>query len=807
MQNGRNSMDFSSEKSKAQAAKSLGIRRPPTRFRSGSLPNGGDDKIAASESDGSMVKSLFAETRDVCEQAHRQMMSQSFQTDNDSLITNGFRSIGDDSDDLRRLEMKKSSSDENLSSFSPATCAADANVDYEDDTPADSGIVDWKRSSKMRWSLPYPSKSSARRQEEIAAADEEDDCRSNNHRTPIVVESKKITTGKTELQRVMEKVLNKRIEYDDNKTEFSSSSNEKKRRDIDEENVSDQEFLIKPSSLLKKRNSFVTAETLKETISKLRHFGNSNNNNNKSNINNNKETRAIKLCEQQQHTDNDDDGIDTCADDKNTRTAEEEQIVDESGCCTGSLESRTSKCGGGTNGKIKSDEWYNRRKSYGFEGVYSPNYALKSAAANQKIDSSTDSGICRSSSEIVTIPVLKSSCTSSSASSSSREQTPQSAVRHHGGTTVVTLTNSTSNKPPENVVHRGNNKLSSNNVRTLKDANKEAEPEEDRSSKRHSEPIKINVPPPLAMLSATGRTTTAMVVESNLNGEEDDETIIEKHKYWQPNLRPMKLPDDLKPLTSPLTVKSQLLENDHPIGNNANEKKQQQQQAPPKKVGFCKTEVHFAAEPGKINIVETDEKPPPTNLYRKRRNRSETSKQQPLELPRMKFGDYEKNLLLINSNNGNKNNSRQSNNNDHDRCSTSPSIRLSPVAARLAAANGSDGRQSSTTSTTDNGLAVRISSNAAPLDFRRASWSVSENKTALAGGVGGGGYSTKINLGDRGATTVVNDEDDLLKEDDDALKPTTRHRLRHSICGDSSSIWEMTNSSAPGKSFDSFTLE
>lgn len=39
-----------------------------------------------------------------------------------------------------------------------------------------------------------------------------------------------------------------------------------------------------------------------------------------------------------------------------------------------------------------------------------------------------------------------------------------------------------------------------------------------------------------------------------------------------------------------------------------------------KKVGFCKTELHFAAETGKVNIIATDEKPPPTNDFRKRRS-------------------------------------------------------------------------------------------------------------------------------------------------------------------------------------------
>ncbi|XP_072944232.1 uncharacterized protein [Epargyreus clarus] len=39
-----------------------------------------------------------------------------------------------------------------------------------------------------------------------------------------------------------------------------------------------------------------------------------------------------------------------------------------------------------------------------------------------------------------------------------------------------------------------------------------------------------------------------------------------------------------------------------------------------KKVEFCKTELHFAAESGKVNIIATDEKPPPSNDFRKKRS-------------------------------------------------------------------------------------------------------------------------------------------------------------------------------------------
>ncbi|KRJ97903.1 pneumococcal serine-rich repeat protein isoform X2 [Drosophila yakuba] len=44
-----------------------------------------------------------------------------------------------------------------------------------------------------------------------------------------------------------------------------------------------------------------------------------------------------------------------------------------------------------------------------------------------------------------------------------------------------------------------------------------------------------------------------------------------------------------------------------------------------KRVEFCKTEVHFAAESGRVNIVETDGKPPPTQNFRRRRRSNTTT--------------------------------------------------------------------------------------------------------------------------------------------------------------------------------------
>ncbi|OXU23759.1 hypothetical protein TSAR_007270 [Trichomalopsis sarcophagae] len=69
---------------------------------------------------------------------------------------------------------------------------------------------------------------------------------------------------------------------------------------------------------------------------------------------------------------------------------------------------------------------------------------------------------------------------------------------------------------------------------------------------------------------------------------------------------------------------------------------------PVKKVEFCKTEIHFAADSGKVNIVETDGKPPPTNKFRRRKRKdalgAANGNAQKSNMPLVHFGDtsYEK---------------------------------------------------------------------------------------------------------------------------------------------------------------------
>ncbi|XP_041977818.1 transcription initiation factor TFIID subunit 1-like [Aricia agestis] len=57
-----------------------------------------------------------------------------------------------------------------------------------------------------------------------------------------------------------------------------------------------------------------------------------------------------------------------------------------------------------------------------------------------------------------------------------------------------------------------------------------------------------------------------------------------------------------------------------------------------KRVEFCKTELHFAAESGTVNIIATDEKPPPTNDFRRKRSAFVPLKDR-FEKPITLFGD------------------------------------------------------------------------------------------------------------------------------------------------------------------------
>lgn len=135
----------------------------------------------------------------------------------------------------------------------------------------------------------------------------------------------------------------------------------------------DENSLIKPASSLKKP-TFITVESLKMTKNNLRHLQNDGDDHH----HHDDDVGGVGgVGEHDGTTDkdkNDDDGIETDA----KPAAGDSRSLD-------------------YRGTARTEEWYNRRKSYGFEKVQTTTSDHNKYAADPSaIDSSTDSGICRS---------------------------------------------------------------------------------------------------------------------------------------------------------------------------------------------------------------------------------------------------------------------------------------------------------------------------------------------------------------------------------------------------------------------------
>lgn len=213
-----------------------------------------------------------------------------------------------------------------------------------------------------------------------------------------------------------------------------------------------------------------------------------------------------------------------CLQENNTSIHESHFLPNEN---TNSLESRNNKMR-----DMSTDEWYSRRKSYGFEKMTPP------PDTSSRMQESTDSGLGRSG--------------EFSSQWSPTETSPKGTVvalgenplRHNNSATCITLLNG------------------SHDIKSPHSSYKEDD------VKRHS--IAVD---------------EAKYVRDNLRRVFDTKTSVHLNGFYY---------DDLN--------------------QNGDDKDRKS-----KRVEFCKTEVHFAAESGRVNIVETETKPPPTNNFRRRR--------------------------------------------------------------------------------------------------------------------------------------------------------------------------------------------
>jgi hypothetical protein len=210
---------------------------------------------------------------------------------------------------------------------------------------------------------------------------------------------------------------------------------------------------------------------------------------------------------------------------------------------------------------INADEWLNRRKSYGFEKMHQPNEATSLAGANE---SSTDSGLGRSSDLSNWSPTSES----------------QRTIITFGDKTKPTTTSISLFSNPHHV--KSSDVIGNGNEKQHKPVPLRRSLEKKDELKRHSIAVDEKVDEHYQQRNGVDRKISLV----NLNGPYDDKSAMQHHVINNNN-------------------------------SNLNDGRQ-------KKVEFCKTEIHFAAESGRVNIVETELKPPPTNNFRRRRRNSGT---------------------------------------------------------------------------------------------------------------------------------------------------------------------------------------
>ncbi|KAL1451851.1 hypothetical protein WDU94_006187, partial [Cyamophila willieti] len=401
---------------------------------------------------------------------------------------------------------------------------------------------------------------------------------------------------------------------------------------------------------------------------------------------------------------------------------------------TGSLENKQSR----------NEEWYNRRKSYGFEQMKDLSESHHTSGNSLKnIESSTDSGIAKSNEHIDSLvkkgianpandlfEVRRNSLSKNSKiystlmslrDSNKKSDFENSAIFSNNAITVEQF--------GTNGVHAGrepmNNTMEHNGVSKI-------------VTEAQNEPVCITIKPK--------EEHTSVINIPNKNEMKVESTMDDNGEYFR-------------------KVKEIY---DKGAWENGDSKK-------PKKVEFSKTEVHF--EPGKVNIIETNEKPPPTNYRRRRKERlaerqAERAERSQAErpsdkFPETKFGDeiekpiialpyepkvqepiphegpIETNIEIVvdeSEDDSKKPKSILKSAMKFEETTNENIDQTKTDFKKILNSFKTSERQNSTGSppVIDNGLKVRITSGNNQFDQRRASWCVPEN---------GNKYSTKINFG------------------------------------------------------------
>lgn len=604
-----NSLDLTSEKAKASVGRSV-IRRPPTRSRvREELHNGNtivpSSKFHTQNLQNTASTNLHRVSR-LCHQIHENACRETFgtyfhrsqphQRQEQKRIEQ--RQNGDGSENSSHeieienelnksinghtnLTRTKSTSSEDL--LHQSNIEKDKKKSIEDLEDLEQ-LQNWRRTSKIRRSLQFPKQNNNKSQPSRPP-----DLPQNTGSVRKIRED--LETGRrlnTALRgnNVDLEALDQILQSISSSSSIYSDNSEQQDKDTS-----------------KKRNSFVTVETLKEVKGRLRRtsFPSS-------------DVYRMKKDEEP------DDGIVTeetvnepstspsrmksyiyGMETLNGTTLNGSSLNGAPLSGTGSLESRSKY----VNNSVlnRNEDWYNRRKSYGFEQVqHHQEQSSISSKTKSKVESSTDSGICRSS-EIV----LKNDVD---------DKLFDSGI--HPGSVKKFSTLFEQNNLKKEVLNWKNGDVESTTIRI---------------------PIGQNQRPVSDGMKFASNTTAWIKPEENKRHS----IAVDEYKYVN-----NKNTDDKYRRTS-LAMNDTYYQEDGEENSNGRKTK---------KVEFCKTEVHFTPESGRVNIVETDEKPPPTQNFRRRRRNSGINLNEAFptsvsnnNLPMLHFGDtsYEKNLYVTNN--------------------------------------------------------------------------------------------------------------------------------------------------------------
>lgn len=573
-------MDLSSQKSKASIGKSV-ARRPPSRprFRDESSTNGNHHFREPPPTNHHPFRNVHETAAEnlhrvsrLCHRVHEEAVRRTFGEYfpiNERQNGDGVEIHEIESEESKSLT--KSTSSEDLPQKDSSTKSIEDLEDLEQ-------LQNWRRTSKIRRSLQFPkqtTKSSSR------PSDLPENSGSVRRIREDLETGRRLSTalrGNNVDLEALDQILQ------------SISSSSTASNDTSEEPEKERK---------QKRNSFVTVESLQEVKGRLRRTS----------------SPSLDIYENEKEGEID-DGIVTeenMPSSENTKSRVRSYVYGMEAMLnkkpivgTGSLESKSKQSNG--NSTNRNDDWYNRRKSYGFEQVSNQQESsISSSRSKTKVESSTDSGICRST------ETLKKN--GESETDIKNSDSVYGNVKKFSSLFEQKDNNPVSNnKAREELAHLWNRRSSLETWKAPKEA------------------TTITIP---------------IVSEDSSVFQRENDNEIKRHSIAV---------DESKYVTTHAENKfrrTSLAANDNTEFNDCLEEDVTSQRKP-KKVEFCKTEVHFTAESGKVNIVETDEKPPPTNNFRRRRRN--IGPIPPISddynkngLPVLHFGDssYEKTLLGI----------------------------------------------------------------------------------------------------------------------------------------------------------------